>query len=131
MANLSHYCRATLFRCQCIVFGRKFFAYVHANSRDDAREVLLGILAGMVDRSAGEVRISDPVSYQDMVTSGQQSDVDFRIFEIFDDETKASGWVDSPLFFSFDKSLIVEWMLFLVEMSSNLLISCQDDGGDF
>ncbi|MCW0014806.1 hypothetical protein [Burkholderia pseudomallei] len=104
-------------------------AYFHADSRDDARGIVLGILSGMVGRNAGEIRISDPISYQDMVASGRNSDLDFRIFEIFDEEAKTSGWVDSPLFFSFDKSLIVEWMLFLVEMSSNLLTCYRGDGG--
>lgn len=85
----------------------------------------------MFGRSAGEVCISDPLSYQDMVASGKNSDPNFRIFEVFDEKAKVSGWVDSPLFFSLDKSLLVEWVLFLVEMSANLLTCGRDDRGNF
>ncbi|MXN80028.1 hypothetical protein GR157_35615 [Burkholderia sp. 4701] len=131
MANLSHHCCSTLFRCQCIISGRKFSAYFHADSRDCAREALFNILAGMFGRSVEEVRISEPLSYQDMVANGKNSDLNFRIFEVFDEKAKAPGWVDSPLFFSLDKSLLVEWVLFLVEMSGNLLACGRDDRGNF
>lgn len=131
MANLSHHCCSTLFRCQCIISGRKFSAYFHADSRDCAREALFNILAGMFGRCVEEIRISDPLSYQDMVESGKNSDPNFRIFEIFDEKAKAWGWVDSPLFFSLDKSLLVEWVLFLVQMSANLLNCGRDGHGNF
>ncbi|WP_157662123.1 hypothetical protein [Burkholderia ubonensis] len=97
------------------------------DAHDDAEKKILNVLGGMVNLGAEEVRVFDLLSYQDMVSYGKNPDPDFRIFE-FSERGDRVGWVDNPLFFSLDKSLIVEWVLFMVEMSKSLLACGRSEG---
>src|SRR6202022_2170538 len=121
--QLSHHCKASLYR---VMFGNthdESIVFLMAGSRDAAQKRATGALAAIHGIAPDDVCLYHLASFRELIDSGVSEDEDLRIFEIAWKGPSVSAWAEHPLFLTDDPTLLGKWAELYADLARELATS--------
>lgn len=105
---LSERCRIALFRLRMKV-SDEVTVFLMADGRESASRIGRAALSILREVPVHEVHVLQSASFPELMRAGISDDRDLRVFEASAKNGVVDAWIDAPLFFTDDVSLLGKW----------------------
>ncbi|WP_250527966.1 hypothetical protein [Caballeronia sp. GAWG2-1] len=106
--RLSERCRLALFRLALSAPGGVTL-FLMADGRESALRIARAAVSILRDVPVHEVRVRESLSFRELLRAGVSDDPDLRVFEASSKDGKVQAWIEPPIFFTDDATLLGKW----------------------